>query len=114
MYRNITVASWRELRTVLEEHRGWAFRGQSQADWSLYCTLSRYFISFDLHKEALPLQEERIFRIFKRKAMEELYNMNIMNATLFPGLGGLARSLAYELEYHWKFDPITMQRKKGF
>ena len=50
----------------------------------------------------------------RRKAMEELYNMNITNATLFPGLGGLARSLAYELEYHWKFDPITMSPKKGF
>ena len=251
MHRNIKVASWQDLRTVLEEHRGWAFRGQSQADWPLYCTLSRYFISFGLHKDALPLQEERILRIFKRKAhlllthipsddnplewlalmqhhgaptrlldftwspyvaaffalqratknaaiwaifpprlerpidsfltahyeddflpntkkilaigepsrmnqrmvaqagtfvipgilhepaellapseaivkivlqadkmrrkaMEELYNMNITNATLFPGLGGLARSLAYELEYHWKFDPITMSRKKGF
>ena len=40
--------------------------------------------------------------------MRELYNMNISNATLFPGLDGLARSLAYELEFHWAFDPITM------
>ena len=40
--------------------------------------------------------------------------MNISNATLFPGLDGLARSLAYELETHWAFDPITMKRRPGF
>ena len=47
-------------------------------------------------------------------AMAELYNMNIGNASLFPGLEGLARSLAYELESHWAFDPKTMKERKGF
>jgi hypothetical protein len=37
--------------------------------------------------------------------MRELYRMNITQATLFPDLDGLARSLAYELEFHWAFDP---------
>ena len=41
--------------------------------------------------------------------MESLYYMNITNATLFPGLDGLARSLAYELEFHWAFNPKTME-----
>jgi hypothetical protein len=40
-------------------------------------------------------------------ALEELYTMNINYATLFPDLDGLSRSLAYELEYHWLFDPHT-------
>ena len=31
--------------------------------------------------------------------------MNITYATLFPDLDGLARSLAFELEHHWRFDP---------
>jgi hypothetical protein len=31
--------------------------------------------------------------------------MNITYATLFPDLDGLARSLAYELEFHWGYDP---------
>jgi hypothetical protein len=44
------------------------------------------------------------------KGMRELYRMNITQATLFPGLDGLARSLAYELEYHWAYDPRTMKR----
>jgi hypothetical protein len=35
--------------------------------------------------------------------------MNITYANLFPDLDGLARSLAYELEFHWAFDPHTMR-----
>lgn len=50
----------------------------------------------------------------RRQAMSELYLMNISNATLFPGLDGLARSLAYELEFHWAFDPVTLKKRKGF
>lgn len=50
----------------------------------------------------------------RKKAMAELYTMNINYATLFPGLDGLARSLAYELESHWAFDPTTMERRDGF
>ncbi|RIL06828.1 MAG: FRG domain-containing protein [Proteobacteria bacterium] len=40
-------------------------------------------------------------------AMFALYSMNIGHATLFPGLDGMARSLAYELEHHWEYDPKT-------
>jgi FRG domain len=43
------------------------------------------------------------------KGLRELYRMNITHATLFPDLDGLARSLAYELEFHWGYDP----RKQG-
>ena len=50
----------------------------------------------------------------RRRALEELYLMNISNATLFPGLDGLARSLAFELEFHWAFDPVTMEKRDGF
>jgi hypothetical protein len=53
-------------------------------------------------------------RKMRRKAMAELYQMNISNATLFPGLDGLARSLAYELEFHWAFDPVTMEERPGY
>jgi hypothetical protein len=47
-------------------------------------------------------------------AMRELYQMNISEATLFPGLDGLARSLAFELESHWAFDPLTGEKYAGF
>jgi hypothetical protein len=52
--------------------------------------------------------------LMRDHAMRELYNMNITNATLFPDLDGLARSLAYELEFHWAFDPKTMVHYPGF
>ena len=50
----------------------------------------------------------------RRDAMRDLYDMNISNASLFPDVDGLARSLAYELEYHWAFDPVTMEKYEGF
>jgi hypothetical protein len=37
----------------------------------------------------------------RTEAMQALYRMNITNATLFPDLDGLARSIAYELEVNW-------------
>jgi hypothetical protein len=43
----------------------------------------------------------------RNKGLRELYRMNITYATLFPDLDGLARSLAYELEFHWRYDPRT-------
>lgn len=46
----------------------------------------------------------------RRRGLRELYRMNITNATLFPDLDGLARSLGYELEFHWRYDPHTLGR----
>jgi|SRR5579871_1163748 len=46
----------------------------------------------------------------RRQTMERLYNMNINNATLFPGIDGLARSLAFELEFEWSVDAQAGQR----
>ncbi|MEL7060743.1 MAG: FRG domain-containing protein [Acidobacteriota bacterium] len=54
----------------------------------------------------IVLRTEKI----RDQAMWEMYNMNITHATLFPDLDGLARSLAYELEFHWAYDPRTMAR----
>lgn len=44
------------------------------------------------------------------KGMRELYKMNITQASLFPDLDGLARSLAYELEFHWAYET---RKKRG-
>jgi hypothetical protein len=38
-------------------------------------------------------------------AMRSLYTMNIGQATLFPDLDGLARSMRFEFEHSWLFDP---------
>src|SRR6185437_996803 len=44
------------------------------------------------------------------KGLRELYRMNITYATLFPDLDGLAKSLGYELEFHWAYNPRTMEK----
>ncbi|HTM49076.1 MAG TPA: FRG domain-containing protein [Bryobacteraceae bacterium] len=44
--------------------------------------------------------------------MRELYRMNITYATLFPDLDGLAKSMGYELEFHWAYNPRTMRKYK--
>lgn len=56
-----------------------------------------------LAKFVLPLQVREV-------GMHELYRMNITYATLFPDLDGLARSMGYELEFHWAYNPRTMER----
>jgi len=57
-----------------------------------------------LVKFVLPAPEVR------REAMASLYSMNITQATLFPGLDGLARSMAYEFEYSWSVDLWTNEQ----
>jgi hypothetical protein len=45
-------------------------------------------------------------------AMRSLYTMNIGQATLFPDLDGLARSMRFEFEYNWLFDPRRRPPRK--
>jgi len=46
----------------------------------------------------------------REQGMRELYRMNITYATLFPDLDGLAKSMGYELEFHWAYNTRTMER----
>lgn len=48
----------------------------------------------------------------REDAMASLYSMNITQSTLFPGLDGLARSMAYEFEYSWEVD-LKTNRLRG-
>jgi hypothetical protein len=49
-----------------------------------------------------PLIEKVVLsQQMRAEAMHALYRMNITQATLFPDLDGLARSIAYELEEAW-------------
>jgi FRG domain len=68
--RVIAVRSWRHFEELIADpvYRGWAFRGQSNADLPLYSALSRYFLYAGVHRDAWAGQEERILRIFQRKA----------------------------------------------
>lgn len=53
-------------------------------------------------------------RQLRDEAMLALYTMNLTHATLFPDLDGLARSMAYELEFHWAYNPRTMKVHPGY
>jgi len=65
-------------------------------------------------KDTLAVKFELETGALRTEAMRALYAMNITYATLFPDLDGLARSMAYELEFHWGFDPRTMKPYPGF
>ena len=49
-------------------YRGWAFRGQNNGELPLLSGLSRYLMYAGVHRDAWAGQEERILRIFQRKA----------------------------------------------
>lgn len=51
-------------------------------------------------------------RNLREDAMASLYSMNITQSTLFPGLDGLARSMAYEFEYSWEVDLKTNRLRR--
>lgn len=72
--RTIEIDSWQDFRDIVagEEFRGWAFRGQSNAEWQLEPTLSRYLKCFDVHPSVWSKQELRIYGIFRRKAHQFL------------------------------------------
>lgn len=69
-YKEIRVKSWSQLREIFEsgEYRSWAFRGQPDASWKLETPLSRYLRRSGVQEKHWKRQEERILRIFRRKA----------------------------------------------
>src|SRR5437870_10888267 len=73
-YKVITLNSWEEYLSIISNspYQDWAFRGQRDASAPLFSALSRYFMSFRVDPRAWPEQEERILRIFKRKAIHFL------------------------------------------
>src|SRR5690349_10949138 len=73
-YRQVRLKSWESFLKYITDtpYTNWAFRGEQHAEWPLYSALSRYFQSFQIAPQAWPEQEERILRIFKRKAHQYL------------------------------------------
>jgi FRG domain len=76
-YEVVTLESWDEYLSIISDspYQHWAFRGQRDASLPLYSALSRYLITYGIHPQAWPAQEERILRIFKRKATHFLENV---------------------------------------
>jgi len=70
LYRQIRLESWDAFLKLITSapYSNWAFRGERDERWPLYSSLSRYLKNFGVSNLAWPAQEERILRIFKRKA----------------------------------------------
>jgi len=73
-FKEYRVESWEEFLKIITEtpYSNWAFRGQRDEGWPLYSALSRYLRAAGVDPRAWPEQEERILRIFKRKAHQYL------------------------------------------
>lgn len=71
------IENWSEYiqLTLSSNYVSWAFRGQADSSWSIQSTLTRYLKDFKVHQDAWEHQEERIIRIFKRKAHHYLKNV---------------------------------------
>jgi len=66
----VPVDSWSAFQEIVAgpTFRSWAFRGQGDARWPLYSSISRYLLEHRVDPGAWAEQEERILRIFRRKA----------------------------------------------
>ena len=66
----VAIGSWDEFQKTVAgpAYKSWAFRGQENADWPVFSSLSRHLRDFHVDPSAWATQEERIVRVFKRKA----------------------------------------------
>ncbi|HEU0053097.1 MAG TPA: FRG domain-containing protein, partial [Longimicrobium sp.] len=72
------IESWEELKQIFDSGilRSWAFRGQPNAAWGLETSLARYFRKTGVTDPGIRMkQEERILRIFRRKAHLQLQHI---------------------------------------
>jgi hypothetical protein len=68
----------------------------------------------DEYSHDVPLIRKIVLpRGIREEAMKALYRMNITNATLFPDLDGLAKSIALELEVIWPGLIDASERRDG-
>src|SRR3989442_227114 len=76
-YTVVRLKTWEDYLRIISDspYQNWAFRGQRDASAPLFSALSRYFIAFHVDRRAWPDQEERILRIFKRKAIHFLQHV---------------------------------------
>lgn len=66
--QTITVDTWSDLLTRLERLPGWAFRGETCADWPLVTALGRRLQQYSPDSTRWPAREARALRVFRRKA----------------------------------------------
>lgn len=80
MTKTYQVGSWQEFLALVESEglRGWAFRGQRDAEWCLESSLTRRMKQFVPTSEWAD-REDRAIRVFKRKAHYFLNDTSALN-----------------------------------
>jgi hypothetical protein len=79
---DVVVSTWNEFMSLSAALDGWAFRGQQDARWPLYTSLSRYLNAYLPDKPSWRLREERAIRIFRRKAHNYLGDPSVLDNPL--------------------------------
>ena len=76
-YKVIPIKSWADYKNIVTggDFESWVFRGHSDARWKLYSKLSRRLIDYKINQLNWYEQEQRIIRIFKRKAHHYLAHL---------------------------------------
>lgn len=62
------ITDWSQFVEVASSLDGWAFRGHKNAEWSLWSAISRQLKKFCPDTSTWPEREQRVIRIFQRKA----------------------------------------------
>lgn len=76
------IRQWSEFVEIADSLDGWAFRGQKRADWQLWSAISRQFRKFCPDTLSWPEREQRVIRIFQRKAHNFLSDTRILEDDL--------------------------------
>ncbi|WP_137892900.1 FRG domain-containing protein [Ramlibacter sp. 2FC] len=64
----IRLSQWAEFVAHTESKPGWAFRGETSAQWPLVSSLTRRLETYCADRSLWPLREARALRVFRRKA----------------------------------------------
>ena len=76
------VSEWSQFIALTDAQDGWAFRGETSANWPLASSLSRRLQAYSPQRELWPLREERALRVFRRKAHIYADDSAALNDTL--------------------------------
>jgi hypothetical protein len=73
------ISSWDEFTELARTLDGWAFRGQRDADWQLFSSLSRHLRTFVSDQTCWQEREARAIRVFRRKAHNYVSDLRVLD-----------------------------------
>jgi hypothetical protein len=76
------ISSWDEFTELARTLDGWVFRGQRDADWELFSSLSRHLRAYVPDRSCWQERETRAIRVFRRKAHNYISDLRILDDDL--------------------------------